>query len=250
MSGCSVPTSPSPAGCTTRCLPRERYGFDTVQVFTKNQQQWACPPLGRVAIERVVHAPEAAEVQAHGQPRQLPDQPRVAGRGVRGKSIKLFIEEVSRCRSAGDPVPRHPPRGAHGRRGGGGADARRRGAGRGPRGGAEGGGDHLPGDHGRAGDVPGPPAGAPRGDHRAGEVAGAARRSASTRPTCSPRATTSAAASTPGSCTRWKDGRASKRVKVLHLNDSKKDLGSRVDRHDHIGRGQDRPGRVPAVRAG
>lgn len=28
-----------------------------------------------------------------------------------------------------------------------------------------------------------------------------------------------------------------KRVKVLHLNDSKKGLGSRVDRHDHIGRG-------------
>ncbi len=28
------------------------------------------------------------------------------------------------------------------------------------------------------------------------------------------------------------------RVKVLHLNDSKKPLGSRVDRHDHIGRGQ------------
>jgi deoxyribonuclease-4 len=27
------------------------------------------------------------------------------------------------------------------------------------------------------------------------------------------------------------------RVKVWHLNDSKKDLGSRVDRHDHIGRG-------------
>jgi deoxyribonuclease-4 len=28
-----------------------------------------------------------------------------------------------------------------------------------------------------------------------------------------------------------------KQVKVLHLNDSKKGLGSRVDRHDHIGRG-------------
>jgi deoxyribonuclease-4 len=27
------------------------------------------------------------------------------------------------------------------------------------------------------------------------------------------------------------------RVKVLHVNDSKKDLGSRVDRHDHIGKG-------------
>ncbi len=29
-----------------------------------------------------------------------------------------------------------------------------------------------------------------------------------------------------------------KRIKVLHLNDSKKDLGSRVDRHEHIGRGK------------
>jgi deoxyribonuclease-4 len=29
-----------------------------------------------------------------------------------------------------------------------------------------------------------------------------------------------------------------KRVKVLHLNDSKKDLGSRVDRHEHIGLGK------------
>jgi deoxyribonuclease-4 len=28
-----------------------------------------------------------------------------------------------------------------------------------------------------------------------------------------------------------------KRVKVLHLNDSKKELGSRVDRHEHIGQG-------------
>jgi deoxyribonuclease-4 len=28
------------------------------------------------------------------------------------------------------------------------------------------------------------------------------------------------------------------RVRVLHLNDSKKDLGSRVDRHEHIGRGK------------
>jgi len=28
------------------------------------------------------------------------------------------------------------------------------------------------------------------------------------------------------------------RIKVLHLNDSKKDLGTRVDRHDHIGHGK------------
>ena len=28
------------------------------------------------------------------------------------------------------------------------------------------------------------------------------------------------------------------RLKAIHLNDSKKDLGSRVDRHEHIGRGK------------
>ncbi len=29
-----------------------------------------------------------------------------------------------------------------------------------------------------------------------------------------------------------------KKVKAIHLNDSKRELGSRVDRHDHIGRGK------------
>jgi len=39
------------------------------------------------------------------------------------------------------------------------------------------------------------------------------------------------------------------RVKVLHLNDSKKELGSRVDRHDHIGLGKIGPdGFIPFVR--
>ena len=28
------------------------------------------------------------------------------------------------------------------------------------------------------------------------------------------------------------------RLKVMHMNDSKKPLGSRVDRHEHIGQGQ------------
>jgi deoxyribonuclease-4 len=40
-----------------------------------------------------------------------------------------------------------------------------------------------------------------------------------------------------------------KRVRVLHLNDSKKELGSRVDRHDHIGLGKiGREGFIPIVR--
>jgi len=40
-----------------------------------------------------------------------------------------------------------------------------------------------------------------------------------------------------------------KRVKVLHLNDSKKELGSRVDRHEHIGLGKiGKEGFIPFVR--
>ena len=35
------------------------------------------------------------------------------------------------------------------------------------------------------------------------------------------------------------------RIKAFHLNDSKKELGSRVDRHEHIGRGRTGPGAVP-----
>ncbi len=35
------------------------------------------------------------------------------------------------------------------------------------------------------------------------------------------------------------------RVRALHLNDSKKELGSRVDRHEHIGEGVVGTGAVP-----
>ena len=39
-----------------------------------------------------------------------------------------------------------------------------------------------------------------------------------------------------------------KQVLAFHLNDSKTGLGSRVDRHEHIGKGQDREGRLPPYR--
>jgi deoxyribonuclease IV len=35
----------------------------------------------------------------------------------------------------------------------------------------------------------------------------------------------------------WDDLVGIERIRVMHLNDSKKDLGSRVDRHEHIGQG-------------
>lgn len=36
----------------------------------------------------------------------------------------------------------------------------------------------------------------------------------------------------------WEDAVGIRRVKAIHLNDSKRELGSRVDRHEHIGRGR------------
>jgi deoxyribonuclease IV len=35
----------------------------------------------------------------------------------------------------------------------------------------------------------------------------------------------------------WDDLVGIERIRVIHLNDSKKELGSRVDRHEHIGQG-------------
>jgi deoxyribonuclease-4 len=35
----------------------------------------------------------------------------------------------------------------------------------------------------------------------------------------------------------WDELVGIERIRVIHLNDSKKDLGSRVDRHEHIGQG-------------
>ena len=34
-----------------RLLAAEKFGMDTVQVFTKNQQQWKCKPLDRPCID-------------------------------------------------------------------------------------------------------------------------------------------------------------------------------------------------------
>jgi deoxyribonuclease-4 len=35
----------------------------------------------------------------------------------------------------------------------------------------------------------------------------------------------------------WDELVGIERIRAIHLNDSKKDLGSRVDRHEHIGQG-------------
>ncbi len=93
-------------------LEAERLMFDTVQVFTKNQQQWRCPPLLDEAValwkthcrrmkfrHTVSHASYLINLAS-------PD------RQMWRKSIALFIEEVRRCAILGIPyLVMHP--GAH-----------------------------------------------------------------------------------------------------------------------------------------
>ena len=93
-------------------LAAEKIGFGTVQVFTKNQQQWSAPPLSaevisawhaersRVAFEHVVsHDSYLINLAS-------PDDV------LWQKSIDLFIDEVRRCDLLGIPyLVTHP--GAH-----------------------------------------------------------------------------------------------------------------------------------------
>src|SRR3954454_23804624 len=99
-------------GLHNALLSAERYGFDTVQVFTKNQQQWACPPLGVVAVEQwSTHLKRLKFKHTVSHDSYLinlasPDAV------IRGKSIKVFVEEVSRADRLGIPyLVTHP--GAH-----------------------------------------------------------------------------------------------------------------------------------------
>ena len=77
-----------------------------------------------------------------------------------------------------------------------------------------------------------------RGDARRREAPSGGSACASTRATCSHRATTCARKrATTRRSTRFEELIGFDRLKVFHLNDSKKPCMSRVDRHEHIGKG-------------
>ncbi len=217
----------------------EKYGMDTVQVFTKNQQQWKCPPLGTEAVEQwAAHCGRLKFKQTVSHDSYLinlasPDD------ALWHKSIDLFVEELLRCAALCIPyLVTHP--GAHM---GQGEDAglRRVAA-------------ALDVAHARVPDA-------------GGRVVTCLEVTAGQGTSLGHRlehlAEITSLVDAPqrlGVCldtahlfaagydfrgrkyARFrKELEATigvKRVKVLHLNDSKKDLGSRVDRHDHIGRGK------------
>ena len=224
-------------GLHNALLKAETLGCETVQVFTKSQKQWSCPPLDdatagawrghckRLKFKRTVsHDSYLINLAS-------PDE------GMWRKSVALFIDEVARCATLGIPyLVTHP--GAH--------------MGEGDSAGIDrivaalnvvl---DNTPAAKGVTVCVEATAGQGSSIGHRLEHLAEILDRVKSPRRfgVCLDTAHLFAAGY---------DFRGRKyakfrkeidktvglsRVKVWHLNDSKKGLGSRVDRHDHIGRG-------------
>jgi deoxyribonuclease IV len=99
-------------GMHNALLDAEKLGFDTVQIFTKNQQQWNCPPLATESVEQwASHCKRLKFKKTVSHDSYLinlasPDE------ALRAKSIALFVEELRRCVALGIPyLVTHP--GAH-----------------------------------------------------------------------------------------------------------------------------------------
>jgi deoxyribonuclease IV len=223
-------------GLHNALLKAEQLGCATVQVFTKNQKQWACSPLGEgETCKWKSHCKRlqfAHTVSHDSYLINLASPDEVLWR----KSAELFIEEVSRCVTLGIPyLVTHP--GAH------------MGAGE------QAGIDRivaalnvvtstvpaksvticLEGTAGQGSSI----------GHRLEHLAEIIERVNTPRRlgVCLDTAHLFAAGydfrgrKYIGLKKQIEKTIGLSRVKVLHLNDSKKDLGSRVDRHEHIGRG-------------
>lgn len=224
-------------GMQNAVLAAEKIGFDTVQVFTKNQQQWAAKPLEQTAIDSWCSEctrMKFSQTVSHDSyliNLASPDE------ALRRKSIALFIEEIRRCDLLNIPyLVTHP--GAHM------GDGEDKGLAR------------------VAASLDEVHAAVPKQrvitclEITAGQGSSLGyklehlgtilekTRKSDRLGVCLDTAHLFAA----GYDFRGKKYAAFRkeveskigieRIKVLHLNDSKKDLGSRVDRHDHIGRGK------------
>src|SRR3712207_6838100 len=99
-------------GMHNALLKAEELGCATVQVFTKNQKQWKCSPLGEGEVcawtDHCKRLKFKRTVSHDSYLINLASPDEVMWR----KSVELFIEEVSRCATLGIPyLVTHP--GAH-----------------------------------------------------------------------------------------------------------------------------------------
>jgi deoxyribonuclease-4 len=223
-------------GMHNALLKAEEHGFATVQVFTKNQQQWKCKPLDEAGInEWKKHRKRLKFTKTVSHDSYLINLASADDLLWR-KSVDLFVEEVMRCKLLGiEYLVTHP--GAH--------------LGTGEEAGLRRVAEALDIVNNRVGECDvitcleiTAGQGSSLGyklEHLARIIEGV--REPKRLGVCLDTAHLFAAGY---------DFRGAKydafrkqiektigisRVKVLHLNDSKKPLGSRVDRHEHIGRG-------------
>ena len=99
-------------GMHNALLEAEKLGFDTVQVFTKNQQQWKCKPLEQAAIDEWSSHCKRLKFKKTVSHDSYLINLASADDALWRKSIDLFIEEVTRCALLGIPyLVTHP--GAH-----------------------------------------------------------------------------------------------------------------------------------------
>ena len=233
-------------GMHNALLKAEELGCETLQCFTKNQQQWKCPPLTEECIrEWKQHAKRLRFKKTVSHDSYLINLAATNGEFWR-KSVELFIEELTRCRQLDIPyLVTHP--GAHmgdGDEAGiqkvvAALDVIHDQVPEAPGGGAAGGGPVMTLLEVTAGQ------GSCLGcklEHLAEIIARV--KSPRRLGVCLDTAHLFAAGYDFRGARKYAAFRKQlastvglKAVKVIHMNDSKKDLGSRVDRHAHIGQG-------------
>ena len=99
-------------GLHNALLSAEKFGMETVQIFTKNQQQWKCKPLEQQIIDDWTnHCSRlrfSTTISHDSYLINLASPDKVLWQ----KSVELFIEEIRRCDLLGIPyLVTHP--GAH-----------------------------------------------------------------------------------------------------------------------------------------
>ncbi len=106
MFGCHLSIA---GGLHNALISAQGYRFECCQVFTKNQRQWAAPPLKREQIaewQRTWKASGVEQVVSHDSYLINLGSP---GGDVRAKSIDLFRDEIERCEALGIPyLVAHP----------------------------------------------------------------------------------------------------------------------------------------------
>jgi deoxyribonuclease IV len=99
-------------GMQLALLGAEKLGFDTVQVFTKNQQQWKCKPLDPASIALWETERDRLKFKQTVSHDSYLINLASADDVLWNKSMDLFVEELTRCGLLGIPyLVTHP--GAH-----------------------------------------------------------------------------------------------------------------------------------------